>query len=159
MVGSQQFGLLPDDIGQSLYRVPCHLDLPSLREWITAVVANNDSRVEHVHQRGLHYLLQIDPYHDEDGTCDGAVLSFTDITDLRRAEAAQPVGVRTELERKSIEFATRLASRGASADELVELCGLSRGEAELLMPGASISTKNVTKAATACSNWISVSIS
>lgn len=59
----------------------------------------------------------------------------------RRAEAAQPVGVRTELERKSIEFATRLASRGASADELVELCGLSRGEAELLMrvhakPGA-----------------------
>ena len=83
------FGLLPDDIGQSLYRVPCHLDLPSLREWITAVVANNDSRVEHVHQRGLHYLLQIDPYHDEDGTCDGAVLSFTDITDLRRAEAAR----------------------------------------------------------------------
>ncbi|WP_298596179.1 PAS domain S-box protein [Zoogloea sp.] len=83
------FGLLPDDIGQSLYRVPCHLDLPDLREWITAVVTDNDSRVEHVHQRGLHYLLQIDPYHDEDGACDGAVLSFTDITDLRRAEAAR----------------------------------------------------------------------
>ncbi|MCK6396681.1 PAS domain-containing protein, partial [Zoogloea sp.] len=83
------FGLLPDDIGQSLYRVPCHLDLPDLREWITAVVTDNDSRVEHVHQRGLHYLLQIDPYHDEDGACAGAVLSFTDITDLRRAEAAR----------------------------------------------------------------------
>ena len=46
--------------------------------------------------------------------------------------------MRTELERKSIEFATRLASRGASADELVELCGLSRGEAELLSRGHAV---------------------
>lgn len=51
----------------------------------------------------------------------------------RRADAAQPAGVRSELERKSIEFATRLAGRGASAEELIELCGLSRGEADLLL--------------------------
>jgi len=83
------FGLLPNDIGQFLYGVPCHLDLPQLREWVGAVVSGGESRVEHVHQRGFHYLMQIDTYRNEVGEHAGAVLTFTDISDLHRAEAAQ----------------------------------------------------------------------
>ncbi|RTL37896.1 MAG: PAS domain S-box protein, partial [Rhodocyclaceae bacterium] len=83
------FGLLPDDIGQFLYGVPCHLDLPLLRQWVTGVVAGEGSRVEHVQQRDLHYLIQVDPYLDDAGCTAGAVLTFTDISDLRRAEDAR----------------------------------------------------------------------
>jgi two-component system CheB/CheR fusion protein len=89
VLASRIFGLLPNDIGQFLYGVPCHLDLPQLREWVGTVVSSGDSRVEHVHQRGFHYLMQIDPYRNELGDKAGAVLTFTDISDLHRAEAAQ----------------------------------------------------------------------
>ncbi|WP_161493287.1 PAS domain S-box protein [Zoogloea sp. LCSB751] len=83
------FGLLPGDIGQFLYGVPCYLDLPLLREWVSGVVAGQGSRVEHVQQHDLHYLVQVDPYLDEVGGNAGAVLTFTDISELRRAEDAQ----------------------------------------------------------------------
>ncbi|MCK6374683.1 MAG: PAS domain-containing protein, partial [Zoogloea sp.] len=88
-LASRIFGLLPNDIGQFLYGVPCYLDLPRLREWVEGVVARNESTVEHVHQRGFHYLMQIDAYRDENGRNAGAVLTFTDISDLHRAEEAQ----------------------------------------------------------------------
>ena len=80
------FGLLPGDVGQFLYGVPCHLDLPLLRQWVSGVVDGHGSRVEHLQQRDLHYLVQVDPYLDEAGGIAGAVLTFTDISDLRRAE-------------------------------------------------------------------------
>ncbi|WP_374243842.1 PAS domain S-box protein [Zoogloea sp.] len=88
-LASRIFGLLPNDIGQFLYGVPCYLELPRLREWVEGVVARNESTVEHVHQRGFHYLMQIDAYRDENGRTAGAVLTFTDISDLHRAEEAQ----------------------------------------------------------------------
>ena len=88
-LASRIFGLLPNDIGQFLYGVPCYLDLPRLREWVEGVVARSESTVEHVHQRGFHYLMQIDAYRDENGRNAGAVLTFTDISDLHRAEEAQ----------------------------------------------------------------------
>ena len=82
------FGLLPNDIGQFLYGVPCHLDLPHLREWVGGVIADNEPFVEHVHQRDFHYLMQIAPYRNELGGNAGAVLTFTDISDLHKAEEA-----------------------------------------------------------------------
>ena len=83
------FGLLPSDVGQFLHRVPCYLDLPRLSEWVDSVVRCDESRVEHVHQRNFHYLMQIDAYRDEQGRNTGAVLTFTDISELHRAEEAQ----------------------------------------------------------------------
>ncbi len=83
------FGLLPNDIGQFLYGVPCHLDLPHLRQWVGKVVTEGASLVEHVHQRGFHYLMQIDPYLNELNETAGAVLTFTDVSDLHRAEEAK----------------------------------------------------------------------
>ncbi|MGL4409772.1 MAG: PAS domain S-box protein [Zoogloea sp.] len=83
------FGLLPNDVGQFLYGVPCHLDLPQLREQVGGVIERNQSLVEHVSDRGFHYLMQIDPYLNELGENAGAVLTFVDVSELHRAEEAQ----------------------------------------------------------------------
>jgi two-component system, chemotaxis family, CheB/CheR fusion protein len=83
------FGIVEADIGQHLFGVPCHLDLPRLREQVGGVVATGESLIERVHQGDFHYLMQIDPYRNELGTIAGAVLTFADISDLHRAEAAR----------------------------------------------------------------------
>jgi diguanylate cyclase (GGDEF)-like protein/PAS domain S-box-containing protein len=83
------FGLVPNDVGQHLYGVPCQLDLPQLREQVGSVVHSGDSLVERVNQREFHYLMQIDPYRNELGVCTGAVLTFTDVSELHRSETAR----------------------------------------------------------------------
>ncbi len=83
------FGLVSRDIGQSLFGVPCHLNLPQLREQIRLVVRSGESVVERVHQDDYHFLMQIDPYHNERGVGVGALLTFTDISDLYHAEQLQ----------------------------------------------------------------------
>jgi len=85
------FGLVEDDIGQHLVGVPCHLDLPRLREQINAVVADGTAQVQRVHQGGFYYLMQIAPYLDEFGECAGALLTFTDISELHQAEEAHRI--------------------------------------------------------------------
>ena len=83
------FGLVPSDVGQGLYGVPCHLPLPNLRALVNAVIAHGTSLVERVQQGDFQFLMQIDPYRNEVGKNDGAVLTFADISELRRAEAAK----------------------------------------------------------------------
>lgn len=83
------FGLVAGDLGQSLFGIPCHLQLPDLRAHINDVVASGNSVVERVNQGEFHFLMQIDPYRNEVGKNAGAVLTFVDISDLYRAEAAQ----------------------------------------------------------------------
>jgi PAS domain S-box-containing protein len=83
------FGLVPNDIGQGLYGVPCHLPLPNLRMQVNEVIASGISLVERVHQSDFQFLMQIDPYRNESGKNDGAVLTFADISELYRAEVAK----------------------------------------------------------------------
>ncbi|MDP3638486.1 MAG: CheR family methyltransferase, partial [Azonexus sp.] len=83
------FGLVANDIGQFLYGIPCHLQLPRLRQQVSEVVATGNSLVEQVRQGEFHYLMQLDPYRNELGKNVGAVLTFADISDLHRAELAQ----------------------------------------------------------------------
>ena len=82
------FGLVANDIGQFIYGIPCHLQLPELRQQVSAVIATGNSFVEQVRQGEFHYLMQIDPYRNELGENVGAVLTFSDISDLHRAEQA-----------------------------------------------------------------------
>jgi len=82
------FGLVQGDIGQSLFGVPSQLDLPHLRQTIEQVISLRESVVERVNQNGFHYLMMIDPYQDETEQCTGAVLTFTDISELHNAEVA-----------------------------------------------------------------------
>ena len=82
------FGLVANDIGQFIYGIPCHLQLPELRQQVSTVIATGNSSVEQVRQGEFHYLMQIDPYRNELGQNVGAVLTFSDISDLHRAEQA-----------------------------------------------------------------------
>lgn len=54
------------------------------------------------------------------------------IGQLRDQAGHQPLPLNREAEQKSFKVATKLALQGASADEIVDLCGLARGEAELI---------------------------
>ena len=83
------FGIVGNDLGQFLYGVPCHVHLPELRSQVGRVVASGESLLERVHSGEFYYLMRIDPYHDEAGDTAGAVLTFSDISDLHRAEEAQ----------------------------------------------------------------------
>ncbi|WP_197491390.1 CheR family methyltransferase [Methylomonas methanica] len=83
------FGLVPDDIGQFLYGIPCHIPIPKLRDFVRNVVASGESVVEQIHHGDFHFLMQIDPFENEVGDIAGAVLSFSDISELYSAEEAQ----------------------------------------------------------------------
>lgn len=54
------------------------------------------------------------------------------IGQLRDQAGHQPLPLNREAEQKSFKVATKLALQGASVDEIVDLCGLARGEAELI---------------------------
>lgn len=54
------------------------------------------------------------------------------IGQLRDQAGRQTLPLNREAEQKSFKVATKLALQGASADEIVELCGLTRGEADLI---------------------------
>ncbi|WP_138679115.1 PAS domain S-box protein [Candidatus Accumulibacter phosphatis] len=87
-LASRIFGIVPGDIGQSLFGVPCHLQLPDLRDRFEQVIAQETSFKERVHQGEFHYLMQIDPYRNEANDVAGAVLTFAEISELHRAEKA-----------------------------------------------------------------------
>ena len=95
------FGLMPEDIGQRLCGVPCTLDVPDLHDRIEDVIRTGAPVVEHASQEDRHYLMQISPYVDQSGRRTGAVLTFTDVSELRRAE----------IEREKAEAALRESER------------------------------------------------
>jgi len=80
------FGLIDSDIGQDLRRVPCHLKLPDLGELIAQVIGNGQTTTQIIDHPTVRYALQISPYINAEHLCDGAILTFIDVTDLRKSE-------------------------------------------------------------------------
>ncbi len=80
------FGLVQDDIGQFLFGIPSHVPLPQLREQLSSVIITGKSIVDQIHHAEFHFLMQIDPYEDGLGETAGAILTFSDISELYRAE-------------------------------------------------------------------------
>ncbi len=78
------FGIGENDIGDHLAVMPCYLKLPDLRARLEAVIDSGESQAQPVHQDDFHYLMRIDPYRDELGELAGAVLTFSDISELHR---------------------------------------------------------------------------
>ena len=54
------------------------------------------------------------------------------IGQLRESADKQGSGLGRDSDQRSFKIATKLALQGANVDEIVELCGLARGEAELI---------------------------
>ncbi|MDE2400232.1 MAG: PAS domain-containing protein [Burkholderiales bacterium] len=81
------FGLLKHDVGRYLASVPCSLPLNDLPAQIAAVMASGEALVTRVDEDDRHYVMQISPLRDVRGQQSGVILSFTDVAELRQAEA------------------------------------------------------------------------
>ncbi len=83
------FGLLPGDVGRPLHEVPRLLDLPGLESDVAEAVRSGRPQVRRAVRDDFHYLVQVAPYVNRRGERVGAVLSFSDVSELRAAEVAQ----------------------------------------------------------------------
>jgi two-component system CheB/CheR fusion protein len=81
------FGLLAHDVGRHLQSVPCSLPLEGLPGQVARVLASGEAEVSRVDQAERHYVMQISPLHDARSRLAGVILTFTDVADLRVAEA------------------------------------------------------------------------
>jgi PAS domain S-box-containing protein len=79
------FGIMPEDLGTSLYGLPSYLPLPNLRANVERAI-DGQASLERCERDGLHFVVQFAPYLAEAGGCSGTVISLLDVTELRRAE-------------------------------------------------------------------------
>ncbi|WP_051283944.1 chemotaxis protein CheB [Desulforegula conservatrix] len=130
------FGLMKTDIGQHIAGIPCRLDLPNLREQIAYVIYYGTCIIEKSKHGIYHYLMQISPSLNESGQCIGAILTFTDISALQRAEEAlresqkQAEFLASMLENSSQPFAQGYADGrlGIFNKAFLDLTGYTRDE-------------------------------
>jgi two-component system CheB/CheR fusion protein len=113
--------ILPSDVGRSIANVNPGVHIEDLEKSIAEVITNLKSvsrEVEGV--EGRCYEMRIRPYLTEEKKIDGAVLSFTDITERRKAEEKLE-DYRKNLEKlveertKQLKDSERLAAIGATA--------------------------------------------
>ena len=81
------FGILPSDIGHSITSIQAHLPIERLEEKIKTVINTGQLHSEQLQRNETAYLMQINPYLSELQKISGAVLTFTDVTELQRIEA------------------------------------------------------------------------
>ena len=81
------FGILPSDVGQPLTALQHHVRIDDLNEKIHRVIADGTVHSEQL-GRDVIYLLQISPYYGDRRQIQGAVLTFTEVTELQRMEEA-----------------------------------------------------------------------
>ena len=82
------FGILPNDIGHVVTALPTHLVLHDVGGKISQVIKEEIVHREEVTGENAVFLMQINPYRDDFGRTTGAVLTFTDITELSLANQA-----------------------------------------------------------------------
>ncbi|WP_224984269.1 chemotaxis protein CheB [Geomonas agri] len=112
------FKLLPQDIGRPIDHIAYHLtNLQSMLEDAKTVLKTGQHmEKEDCTSDGLWFLNRIFPFRTESGSVDGVVLTFTDITALKRAEQAAHISNR-ELERKVDERTQELRLAKEAADK------------------------------------------
>lgn len=87
------FNLIASDVHRSLLDITHRLDYESLANDVAEVFKSLNMVERQVSSSdGKHYLGRIRPYRTIDDRIDGAVLTFVDVTELRRAEEKLRVG-------------------------------------------------------------------
>jgi len=81
------FGLMGHDIGRPLASVPCSLPLERLPVQIAQVLRTGQHLVERIDQGDRHYVMQLSPLRDVREQTVGVIIGFTDVAELRLAEA------------------------------------------------------------------------
>ena len=79
-------GMLPTDVGHSLNKLESHVLIPELSDNIKSVIQSTKSYSAQFQHNYVDYLMRINPYRFADGEINGAVITFTDITLLKKAE-------------------------------------------------------------------------
>ncbi|HEY6577937.1 MAG TPA: PAS domain-containing protein, partial [Rhizomicrobium sp.] len=85
------FNILPGDRGRPITDLSSNLILPNLSADLRSVLASGDPveyRTEHNDGRG-HFLVRINAYRDTNGSPDGVVVTFVDVTSLAESEDRQ----------------------------------------------------------------------
>lgn len=76
------FGILPDDVGHKLTKLPRHIDIPDFDELLSEVISSGSPVRRQLDRQGEKYLMNISPYRRDQGIISGAVLTFTETTQL-----------------------------------------------------------------------------
>lgn len=89
------FSIIPADIGRRLLDITHRLDYPELAADTEAAFMALQTREREVHGiDGRAFIARVLPYRTAENRIDGAVLTFVDVTSLRRAEErARALGV------------------------------------------------------------------
>ena len=81
------FGIMDGDIGQRLSRIPSHIDVPQFDKVIHGVITEGAPRRVEVSQGESRYLVSVSPYRSDTGAISGAVITFSEITELTESLA------------------------------------------------------------------------
>ena len=94
---AEVFDILPDDIGRQILSVPALFTLPDLRASLRQVLEQGTAFEAKVETGDRVYRMRILPYKNGRERTDGAVLTFSDQTDVERANRQiQVLGQRNE---------------------------------------------------------------
>ncbi|MBN6152244.1 PAS domain-containing protein [Xanthomonas sp. AmX2] len=81
------FSIIPADVGRRLLDITHRLDYPELAADAQAAFSSLQVREREVRAiDGRSYIARVLPYRTQENRIDGAVLTFVDVTSLRRAE-------------------------------------------------------------------------
>jgi len=81
------FGIMEHDIGRPLAAVPSSLPLDELPAQIAQVLRTGQYQVSRIDQGDRHYVMQLSPLRDVREQLTGVIIGFTDVAELRLAEA------------------------------------------------------------------------
>ena len=82
------FKLIPGDVGRPLSHIVSDLDYPQLKDDALEVLRTLAFQEKEVATHdGRWYRVRIMPYRTQDNVIDGVVITFTDITEIKRLEA------------------------------------------------------------------------
>ncbi len=82
------FTITQESIGHNLSTMPCKLQFPTLRDDIEEVMNQGRAKSRELVNHGKVYLFQCVPYYSQDQRPIGAILTFIDISEDKRAERA-----------------------------------------------------------------------
>jgi len=129
------FNILPSDRGRPITDLSSRLSLKDFADDIRAVLgaAGRVERRVTTEDGNTHYLVRLSPYRAADGSSEGIVIAFIDITNVTRAETRQKVLI-AELQHRTRNLLTVVQSlarqtigKGAALDAFsARLQALSR---------------------------------
>ncbi len=114
-VGSERIAnLIPTDIGRPVGDIKSNIDVANLDELITRVIATMEVTEREVRDLdGCWYLMTIRPYRTSDHKIDGAVITYQDIDERKRA-GEELVARAGELEITTVDLREKTAEAQAS---------------------------------------------